>query len=288
MPARRLQISRDWKNALRGLPIIGTFLVLMLLAGTANGQGVDAAAAKMRNAGFEQNLGAQIPLDATFLDESGRTVRLGDFFKDKPVVLTLNYFRCPMLCTLVLNGYVDGAKDLPFKMGREYETVTLSFDPRDDAEIAAAKKANYVRALGQPAATNGWHFLTGTKEQIDRVCQAVGFTYVYDEKSGEYGHASGIMVATPAGKLSHYLYGVEYKGNTLKLALVEASQSKIGSPVDKLLLWCLHYDPVAGRYTAAVMSIIRGLCGLTVLGLATFLFLALRNDPGRTPRVRTA
>lgn len=283
------QISNAWKNALRAFPIIGTFAgVLLLSTGNANGQGADAAAAKLRSAGFEQKLGTQLPLDAQFVDESGRPVKLGDFFRDKPVVLTLNYFACPMLCTLVLNGYVDGAKDLPFKMGREYETVTISFDPRDNPEIASGKKANYVKALGQPSATNGWHFLTGTKEQIDRVCEAAGFSYVFDEKSGQYGHASGIMVATPAGKLSHYLYGIEFKGNNLRLALVESSQNRIGSPVDKLLLWCLHYDPVAGKYTAAVMSIIRGLCILTVLALAAFLFFALRQETGRTTRVRTA
>lgn len=289
MTLARHQISNGWKNASRVLPMLGIFAAVALAgAGSALAQGADAAVAKLRNAGFEQKLGTQLPLDAKFVDDTGRAVTLGEYFKDKPVVLTLNYFACPMLCTLVLNGFVDGAKELPFKMGQEFEAVTISFDPRDNPGIASAKKANYIKALGQPSATNGWHFLTGSKDQIDRVCEAVGFSYVFDEKSGEYGHASGIMVATPTGKLSHYLYGIEYKGNNLRLALIEASKNKIGSPVDKLLLWCLHYDPVAGKYTAAVMSIIRTLCGLTVAALAAFLFFALRQESGRKQKVLTA
>ena len=243
-----------------------------------------AAQEKLKGAGFDQKLGAQIPLDLTFTDDTGAEVRLGKYFSDgKPVILTLNYYGCPMLCTYILNGVVDALKDVKFELGKDIEVVTVSFDPRDTTAIASKKKANYVASLGQKGAEKGWHFLTGKKDQIDQLCSAVGFSYVFDEKSGEFGHASGIMVATPQGKLSHYFYGMMYESKDVRLALVEASKNKIGNPVDKFLLFCFHYDPVSGKYSAAIMNIVRAGCVVAMSLVFGFLIFALRRE-FRSPR----
>ena len=258
------------------------------LAGFAQNQdtGADIAAKKLQRAGFEQKLGAQIPLDLAFTDETGAQVNLSKYFVEgRPVILTLNYYGCPMLCTLILNGLVDTLKEVPFVVGKDIEIVTVSFNDKDTAELAAQKKANYLKSLARPGAEKGWHFLTGKKDQIDRLCETVGFSYVYDEKSGEFGHASGIMVATPTGKLSHYFYGLQYLAKDVRLALVEASQNKIGSPVDKLLLFCFHYDPVAGKYTAGIMTMIRLGCTTAVFGLFAYLAFALRREFRRSRKI---
>lgn len=246
----------------------------------------DMAAKKLQRAGFEQKLGTQLPLDLTFTDESGASVPLSKYFVEgRPVILTLNYYNCPMLCTLILNGLVDALKDIPFVIGKDIEIVTVSFNEKDTPELAAQKKGNYLKTLARPGAEKGWHFLTGKKEQIDQLCSTVGFSYVYDEKSGEFGHASGIMVATPAGKLSHYFYGLQYLAKDVRLALVESSQNKIGSPVDKLLLFCFHYDPVAGKYTAGIMTMIRLGCSAAILALLAYLAFAFRREFRRPRRL---
>lgn len=261
-----------------------------LMAVTASALAADmnvaatAAQEKLKGAGFDQKLGAQIPLDLKFTDDTGAEVRLGKYFSDgKPVILTLNYYGCPMLCTYILNGVVDALKDVDFQLGKDIDVVTVSFDPRDTTAIASKKKANYVASLGQKGAEKGWHFLTGKKEQIDQLCSAVGFSYVFDEKSGEFGHASGIMIATPQGKLSHYFYGMMYEAKDVRLALVEASKNKIGSPVDKFLLFCFHYDPVSGKYSAAIMNIIRAGCITAMALVFGFLIFAFRRE-FRSPR----
>ena len=238
----------------------------------------------LSNVGLEQKLDQQLPLDLVFRDESGQEVKLGQYFGQKPVVLALVYYDCPMLCTQVLNGMVTSFRVLPFQVGKEFDVVTVSFDPRENSELAARKKKVYVNYLPEklrPAAANGWHFLTGDQTNIAKLTDAVGFRYYYDETTKQFAHASGIMVATPHGKLSRYFYGIEYAPRDLRLGLIESSAEKIGSPVDQLLLYCYHYDPATGKYGAAVMKIMRIAGVLTVLALVAMLF-ALK---GRKPKM---
>lgn len=230
----------------------------------------------LKQVGIEQRLGGQIPLDLSFRDEYGRDVKLGDYFKDgKPVVLTLVYYECPMLCNQVLNGLVGTLDAVPFTPGKEFDIVTVSFDPREGPELAAKKKETYLKRYAREGAQNGWHFLTGDKESIDRLAQSVGFHYVWDDESNQFAHASAIMVATPEGRLSHYFYGIEYSPKDLRLALVESSEGKIGSPVDALILYCYHYDPSTGKF-APVMAVLRAAGVLTVFGVVALLIFLVR------------
>jgi len=240
----------------------------------------------LRNVAIEQRLDRPLPLDLPFRDESGRTVHLSDYFGKRPVVLVLAYYNCPMLCTQVLNGLLSSLRVLTFDAGREFEVVTVSFDPRDTPAAARAKKEPYVARYGRPGAAAGWHFLTGEPRSIASLTDAVGFRYSWDERIGQFAHASAIYVATPDGRLSRYFFGIEYAPRDLRLALVEASRGKIGSPVDQLLLYCYHYDPAAARYGAVVMNMVR-LGGIAaVLVLATFLSVMWRRD--RREAVRAA
>jgi protein SCO1/2 len=235
----------------------------------------------LKKVDIEQRLGAQLPLELHFRDESGRDVRLGDFFHSgKPVVLTLVYYECPMLCNQVLNGTVGTFQALQFTPGREFEVVTVSFDPREGPELAAKKKETYLKRYRREGAGEGWHFLTGEKESIDSLAQATGFHYVWDEQSQQFAHASAIMVATPEGKLSHYFYGIEYSPKDLRLALVESSAGKIGSPVDALILYCYHYDPATGKF-APVMAVMRAASVLTVFGIVGLIFFLHRRTRQR-------
>jgi cytochrome oxidase Cu insertion factor (SCO1/SenC/PrrC family) len=184
-------------------------------------------------------------------------VTLGDYFGKRPVILTLNYFECPMLCTEVLNGLVSALGVMNFSIGKEFDVVTVSFDPRDTPERARQKKAAYLGRYKRPGSESGWHFLTGSDHEIAALTRAVGFRYAYNAKAGQFAHASGVMVATPEGRLSHYFYGIEYGPRDLRLALVEASNHKIGTAVDQVLLACFHYDPSSGRYSMAVMTAVR-------------------------------
>jgi protein SCO1/2 len=235
----------------------------------------------LKQVNIEQRLNNQIPLGLKFRDESGREVRLGEYFaRGKPVALTLVYYECPMLCNQVLNGAVGAFQGLSFTAGREYEAVTVSFDPREGPELAARKKETYLRRYKREGAEAGWHFLTGDKASIDALSEAVGFRYAWDEQSGQFAHASALMVATPRGRLSHYLYGIDYAPKDLRLALVEASEGKIGSPVDALLLFCYHYDPASGRF-APVMNVLRAAGVLTVAGLVGLLVYLRRKTRRR-------
>ena len=228
--------------------------------------------------GIDQNLNGQIPLELTFRDEEGETVVLGSYFKNKPVIVSLVYYRCPMLCTQVLNGMVETFKTINFTAGQEFEIVTVSIDPTEPLSLAASKKDQYIEEYGRTGVENGWHFLTGDQESITRLADAVGFRYVYDEKTKQFAHASGIMVATPSGRLARYLYGIEYPAKDLTFSLMEASQSKIGSPVDKLLLLCYHYDPLTGKYGVVVTNLLRGGGVLAVLAIGGFMYVNLRRD----------
>jgi protein SCO1/2 len=235
----------------------------------------------LQRVGFDQRLDEQVPLDLAFVDEAGHSVKLANYVHDKPVILVLAYYRCPMLCTLVLNGLTQGMLDIPFTVGKEFEIVTVSIDPRETPAQAAAKKKTYVDRYGRLGAAEGWHFLTGGQESVDRLTAAVGFRYAYDAQRDEFAHASGIMMLTPSGKLSRYFYDVKFSGRDLKLGLIDASEHKIGSPVDQILLFCFHYDPNAGKYGPAVMTFVR--CGgvLTLVVLGGFLFSLWRGDRRR-------
>lgn len=228
--------------------------------------------------GIDQHLDEELPLNLVFKDEQGQQVKLEQYFGSKPVVLTLVYYECPMLCTQVLNGLVRSLRMLSFEMSRDYEVVTVSFDPRETPELAASKKAEYAKALGKPGAEAGWHFLTGTQDQIDQLAKAVGFRYEFDERTNQYIHAAGIVVLTPTGRLARYFYGIEFSPKDLRLGLIEASNEQIGSPIDEFLLLCFQYDPASGKYTLAILNTLRIAGGLTVMVLAIYLLTTLRRE----------
>jgi protein SCO1/2 len=226
---------------------------------------------------IEQKLDQQMPLDLAFRDEHGKAVKLGDYFGKKPVVLALVYYTCPMLCNQILNGIAGSLKTISFDAGNDFEVVAVSFDPKDTPENAGAKKQAYLERYNRQGTENGWHFLCGDDAQIKALAEAVGFTYRWDEATQQYIHASGIMVVTPQGKLSKYFYGIEYSPRDLKLGLVEASEGKIGSPVDQLYLFCFHYDPTTGKYGVVIMNIIRLLGAATLIGVALLVFFVRRQ-----------
>lgn len=228
--------------------------------------------------GIEQRLGETLPLDLSFVDEAGQTVQLGGYFGEKPVILALVYYECPMLCTQVLNGLLRSLRVLAFSAGEEFDVVTVSIDPGESASLAAAKKQEYTKKYRRETGSSGWHFLTGSDDQIVQLAESVGFSYQYDEETDLYTHPSGIMIATPEGELSRYFYGVEYAPKDLRLGLIEASENRIGNPVDQLLLLCFQYDPATGKYTLAVLNSLRVAGFATVLGLAVFVGAMLRRE----------
>ena len=228
--------------------------------------------------GIEQKLNQQIPLDLTFKDEQGRPVLLRDYFGNRPVVLSLVYYNCPMLCTEILNGMVETFRIIGFTVGKEFDVVTVSIDPSENPELAAAKKKHYLEMYGREQGEAGWHFLTGDRSSIQSLANAVGFHYVYDETTKQFAHASGIMVATPSGRLARYLYGIEYGAKDLTFSLMEAAENRIGSPVDKLLLLCYHYDPSTGKYGLLVTNLVRGGGLLVVVLLGGYMVVNFRRD----------
>lgn len=237
---------------------------------------------ELEGVGITEVPGARIPLQLTFLDEDGKTVRLSDYFAaGRPVILTLNYYRCPMLCGLMLNGLLDGLKQLPWTPGHEFEIVTVSIDPLETPTLARLKKQSYMEEYARPAAVAGWHFLVGQPENITALADAVGFHYRYDEERKQYAHAAGLFVATPDGRVARYLYGVMYEPRTLRLALTEAARGDIGSSVDQLLLYCFHYDANQGRYVVAAETFMRLGGGATALILGLWLFTWWRRSTRR-------
>jgi cytochrome c oxidase subunit 2 len=264
-----------------GLQIAAALALLLLLTLPARAQEPLSQQAVMRDIHIEQRLDAQVPLDLTFRDEAGRSVPLREYFDGKPVVLVLAYYDCPMLCTLVLNGLTSSLTDLRFNVGREFNVVTVSIDPREQPALAAAKKEVYVKRYGRAGASAGWHFLTGDEAEIKQLAQAVGFRYAYDPATGQYAHAAGIMILTPEGRVARYLYGIEYPPKDLRLGLVEASHDRIGSPVDQVLLLCYHYDVATGRYAPVAVGLMRAGGALSVLVLGSFIFIMLRREGKR-------
>jgi len=250
----------------------------------AVGQPAAAQPEALRGVGIDQRLDQQVPLDLVFNDENGRAVTLGSLLHGKPVILNLVYYRCPMLCTLVLNGLLSAMKALPFDAGKEFDVFTVSFDPEDTPALAAQKKATYLEQYRRPGAAEGWHFLVGDETSIRPLMEAIGFRYAWDPEARQYAHASGLVVLTPGGRLSHYFYGVEFAPRDLRLALVEASSERIGSVVDQLLLFCFHYDPATGRYSRVALNAVRAGGILTLAALGAFLVVMLRRDRAQARR----
>jgi protein SCO1/2 len=253
--------------------------MVVLAAGALAAQ--TALPPQLRDVGIDQRLNARVPLELGFRDESGAPVALRSYFGRRPVVLALVYYECPMLCTMVLNGLLKSLRAINLDAGRDFEVVTVSFDPSETHELAAAKKQSYVERYSRPTAAAGWHFLTGEEEAIRKLTQAVGFRYKYDPATNQFAHASAIMVLTPDGRLARYLYGIEYAPRDLRLALVEAAAGKIGTAVDQVLLYCFHYDPATGKYSLLIMNIIRAAGAATVVALGLFMLVMFRRDRRR-------
>ena len=234
----------------------------------------------LKTVGIEQNLNGQLPLDAEFKDENGNVVKLGSFFgKGRPIVLALVYYECPMLCNEVLNGLTGSLKGISFDAGKDFDVVAISFDARenDKPELAKNKKASYLARYERKDAENGWHFLTGTQSEIDKVAQTVGFSYKFDEATNQFAHAGGLTIITPDGRISKYFYGIDYAPKDLKLGLMEASEGKIGNAAEKLYLYCFHYDPATGKYGLAILKVLRLMAIATVLGLGGMIFVFWRR-----------
>ncbi len=251
------------------------WVVLLCLPGPTFAQVAGPVPADLEGVGITQKLDAQIPLDLKFTDENGNTVTLGEFFtEDRPVILTLVYYRCPMLCNLVLEGLIETLQGIDWVPGEEFEIVTVSIDPLETPELARAKKQNYLAEYGRPAAAAGWHFLTGKPEAIKALTETVGFGYRWVDERKEYAHAAAFFVSTPEGRLSRYLFGIRHEPRTLRLSLVEAAEGEIGSVVDQFLLYCYKYDAASGKYTAVAWRIMRlgGVLTVLILGAALLTF----------------
>ncbi len=262
---------------LRRVHAIGAMVMVCLWTGSgvARAQLAEQIPEALEEVGITEHLDAKLPMDLEFRDEDGISVTLGSFFDgERPVILTLNYYRCPMLCGLMLNGLVDGLEQLEWTPGQEFEIVTVSINPLETPALAKEKKQNYIKRYGRPSAMAGWHFLTGREPEIDRLAETVGFRFVYDPVEKQYAHAAAIFVCTPDGRVARYLYGIEYPSKRLKLGLLEASEGKIGSTLDQLILYCYHYDPSNRRYSPVAMNIMRVGGGATasILAIALGLF----------------
>jgi protein SCO1/2 len=260
---------------------------LLLLTSIAWGQGMtqgimsppaNARPPYLTNVGIEQHLDAQLPADLPFVDDTGRPVKLGDYFGKKPLILNLVYYNCPMLCGETLAGLTGSMKLIKFDLGNEFEVLTVSFNPQETPQLAAEKKKDYLKRYGRPGAASGWHFLTGSPESINALTKSVGFQYQYDAAKNQYAHTTAIMVLTPQGRISRYFYGVEFPPKDLRMGLVEASAGKIGNAVDQVLLYCYHYDPATGKYGAVVANMLKIGGALTVLILAGMILIFVRME----------
>lgn len=261
--------------------MLAILLAALAPAGARGEQPAGVLEPPFEGIGFDQNPGAPVPQDLVFLDESGSEVRLGDFLGRRPVILSLAYYRCPMLCTLVLNGLASSMRGLGLEAGADFTVVTVSIDPRETPQLAEATRRSYLKEYGRPDALHAWRFLTGRQESIAALAAAAGFRYAWDATTEQYAHPSGIIVLTPDGRISRYLLGVEYAPRDLRLALVEASEGRIGTVVDRLLLLCYRYDPATGRYGAAALGLMRAGGVITMLAMAAFVVVMLRRDARR-------
>jgi len=262
--------------------------VMLILTAFAFGQGMtngimsppaNVRPPGLKNVGIQQNLNQSIPPDLMFQDDRGRSVRIGDFFGKRPLILNLVYYNCPMLCGEVLSGLENSLRMMSFDVGKEFDVITVSFDPSETSDMAAKKKAEFLRRYKRPGAEQGWHFLVGPKNSVDALTKAAGFEYQYDEKTKQFAHAAAILVLTPQGKIAQYYYGIEYPPKDLRLGLVEAGAGKIGNVVDQLLLYCYHYDPEQGKYSATILRLLRLAGVVTMLFIGTFIFMMIRRGP---------
>jgi protein SCO1 len=240
----------------------------------------------LKQAGIDQKLNDTIPLDLKFHDEHGNTVELAQYFGSKPVILSLVYYNCPMLCTQVLNGLERSLRLIPMDIGADFNVVTVSIDPTDRPVLAEAKQALYTGLYGRPGGAQGWHFLTGDLPQIKRLAESVGFRYAYDPDSKQYAHPAAIMMLTPEGKISRYFYGITYPSRDLRLGLIDASEGKISSPVDAILLFCYHYDPHTGKYGLLISRVLQLLGILTVVIGGILMIILFRGEHYQLPRGR--
>ena len=281
IPTKRVAHRRNLLSSVQRL-VIATLLTSTAFAQSMS-KGIMSPPANVRppyltNVGIEQHLDGQVPADLAFVDDTGRPVKLGDYFGKKPLILNLVYYNCTMLCGEALAGLSASMKMIKFDVGNQFDVVTVSFNPKETPEIAAAKKVEYLQRYGRPNAAAGWHFLTGPPESINSLTKAVGFQYQYDATKDQYAHATAIMVLTPQGRIARYFYGVDFPPKDLRLGLVEASQGKIGNPVDQVLLYCYHYDPAAGKYGAVVSNMLKVGAGLTIFLLGGMLLILIRLD----------
>ena len=268
-----------------------TAVAILAVASTASAQlasdpmqSVGVRPELLKQVGIDQKLNQPIPLNLAFRDENGKTVQLGEYFGQKPVILTLVYYNCPMLCTQVLNGVESGLKELPMDIGKQFNVVTVSIDPTDTHVLASVKQEMYTGMYGRTGAAQGWHFLTGDQPQIKQLATAAGFRYAYDPDTKQFAHATAIMILTPEGKISRYLYGIQFPSRDLRLGLVEASEGKIGTPVDQVLLFCYHYDPHTGKYGLLISHIIQAGGALTVLIIGVVVLILFRGEHYALPQ----
>lgn len=258
---------------------------LLLLAADGQARANGARPDALRDIGFDQRLGVQVPLELRFREEQGTSVELSEYFRSKPIILMVAYYNCPNLCPLALESLVKSLKAISFDAGKEFHVLIVSIDPNEGPALATANKEKYLQKYGRPGAERGWHFLTGEEVSIKQLTAAAGFRYTYDAEKDRYAHASGIIILTRQGRISRYLYGIEYPPRDVRLGLVEASAGKIGSPVDQLLLLCYQYDPATGKYTLVVTNVLR-LAGLgTALGLGSYVLIMVRRE--RLGRAKT-
>jgi protein SCO1/2 len=262
-------------------PAASVTLVLFLVCSVAAFSQPTSQPGPLEEVGFDQRLGESVPLDADFVDERGERVTLGDFFGERPVIMALVYYECPMLCTMVLNGLTSSLRTLEFNPGEEFEVVIVSFDTRETPAEALAARSTHVSRYDRPGTEAGWHFLTGGEDSVQRLTQSLGFRYVWVPESDQFAHAAGILALTPEGQIARYFYGIEYAPRDVRLGLVEAADNQIGSLVDQVLLYCFHYDPVVGKYSVVAMNILRIAAAVTVLALGSFLILQWRRDRRR-------
>ncbi len=257
-------------------------VILLLSAAVARADSVVPSSTMpgpLKEVRYDQRLGEQVPLALAFRDEAGRPVKLGGYFGRRPVLLVLAYYHCPMLCDLVLQGVETSLKPLSLAPGKDFDVVVASIDAKETPELAAAKKQEILARYGRPGTAAGWHFLTGPQPSIERLANAVGFRYVYDPQRNQFAHAAGMVILTPGGRVSRYLFGVEYPSRDVRLGLIESAGGKIGGVVDQVLLYCFHYDPVIGRYSAATLNIVRLAAIATVAGLVLLIVLLRRREP---------
>jgi protein SCO1/2 len=268
---------------MKTIPLLLATASLLFPRGAALGSSESLTASNLAAIRFDQNLGQRITPGLSFVDETGNAVQLGKYLGNTPVVLVLGYYECPMLCSLILNGFVESAGDMKWSIGKNYEVVNVSIDPNETPALAMAKKRAYVRRYGREGAEQSWHFLTGKSRAIQQLAREAGFNYAYDPSSRQYAHPSGLIILTPEGQISHYLFGVSFAPQDLYAALRDASNRRTGSPIQQLILLCFHYNPLTGKYSADIMSILRLMAAFSAIGMAVLIVSLAKRASRRTP-----